>query len=169
MHLNTLKSPMKHSRVIRKIGSFVACALALATLSGAAQSVELPLKIQGKATVTVNLVDGTWQWEDHGLANYLGQFTNQGSGIDFHQPGDAGSGAATAANGEQIFWVSHLTQIDFTGGTGRFANVSGGFSFVETIVDVSFPSPGTLVVILTYKGVGSINFGVGATSQQSAD
>lgn len=160
-----MKNIMKHSPVIRKIGTVAACALALAALSGAAQSVLLPLKIQGVATATVNLADLTWQWEDRGLATYLGRFTNLGSGIDFHQAGDAGSGAVTAVNGDQIFWVSHGTHVEFTGGTGRFVNVSGEFSFVETILDVSFPSPGTLVVTLAYTGIGSINFGAGATSQ----
>ena len=152
---------MKSSRAIRSIGTLAVCALALAATRVAAQSVALPLKIQGNATVTVNLVDGSWLWEDHGLANFIGRFTNEGSGIEFHQPGDAGTGAVTAANGDQIFWLSHLTDVELTGGTGRFANVNGGFSFEETVQSISFPSPGILVVTLTYIGAGTMNFGVG--------
>ena len=70
-----------------------------------------------------------------------------------------GFGTLYAANGAQLFWKQTVAgQIEFTGGTGRFEGVIGSFTY--TVLGVEYaPGPeGTLSVVITYTGEGTITY-----------
>jgi hypothetical protein len=70
-------------------------------------------------------------------------------------------GTGTAANGDQLNWElpgkSYL--LEFTGGTGRFKDVWGGFNPVELLdLAVTFPDESTMVVTITAIGEGTLTY-----------
>jgi hypothetical protein len=88
---------------------------------------------------------------------HVGRYTNHGSGTDY---GLVGSGTATAANGDQLSWTypGSSWYVQWTGGTGRFQNVSGGWNIVSFTQTITYPDPDTVVVVQTYTGVGTITY-----------
>ena len=103
-----------------------------------------------------------------GIATQRGRFENVAEGTAYFDVSSGtpvlvrseGSGCATVlATGDQIYWDAqeddsqHATVI-YTGGTGRFEDVEGGFSFDYT------PDPDTPFDVLSYDyvGLGTITF-----------
>ncbi len=69
-----------------------------------------------------------------------------------------GTGTSIAANGDQMFWIMTDTKVTFTGGTGRFENLTGGFEYIRSNLATTFPDPNTLVRTFTYDGVGTVTY-----------
>lgn len=133
------------------------CALALAAL-GSAKNPVRPMKGVGHLTITINLLDGTWQSQDWGTTSHTGKFTNHGEGTGY---GTVGSGTATAANGDQLFWVGPgaTSDAEWAGGTGRFEHATGGFNWTpSTEPIVTQPDEHTMVVSYTYDLDGVISY-----------
>ncbi len=147
----------KHTLVI----TLAVCALALPTLAVAQQAAERPVHVDGHFALTVSLSTGTISaGRDWGEATHLGRYENlldPGGHLDFQTFTITATGTVTAANGDRLFWTTPGSsfEIDFTGGTGRFENVTGGFNTVShsqpvfTVIDED-----TVIVSFTYKGVG---------------
>jgi hypothetical protein len=156
-----MKNIMKQLGLVRNTAIVAVCILSLAALGSTKNPVTRPMRVQGNVTVTINLSDGTWVVQDLGEATHTGRYVNHGSGHFDAQGNPVGSGTGTAANGDQIFWgmpgSSWNTQ--FTGGTGRFQNLTGGFNVVfQSTPVVTFPDPNTMVETYTYIGEGTVTY-----------
>ncbi len=106
--------------------------------------------------MTVNLTNGHCVITDWGEATHTGRYHNQGTGVLAEEI--IASGTSTAANGDQIFWDMQGDTITFTGGTGRFANITGGFQYTRFNVESTPSSPTTVTITFTYKGVGTVTY-----------
>ena len=72
-----------------------------------------------------------------------------------------GFGIMYTTNGDQIFWQTSSEGIVFSGGTGRFKNVSGGYKFAEEpVAGEPYIGPNGKLTIpyLPYKGEGTITY-----------
>jgi hypothetical protein len=150
------------------------CALLLSTAVIAKHPVERPFKIHGNATVILDftsiVIDPVygpfvpWDMTTSSEATHAGRSTEVGNGRLYLEAGfSEGSGCSTHANGEETHWdafeISDTQQVTvtFTGGTGRFENASGGFTFEYTVTEEKWD--GT-VLTLTYSwtGTGTITY-----------
>lgn len=94
---------------------------------------------------------------ESGQATHAGRISNSGFAlVDPETHGVTGMGIATAANGDELFWVYFGTldptgaaagSVHFCGGTGRFEAAIGGF-------DVAVEGG----PVVCYSGVGTINY-----------
>lgn len=123
------------------------------------------LVVQGHLTITVQLATGAYTFTDWGWASEVGLFTNTGSGgagaLDLaHGAFLAGSGVVVAANGDTLDWVvgPAPNQVSYTGGTGRFQGVTGGFVAVITSVTPLSSTPTSVTLAITYDGNGTITY-----------
>ncbi|MGB2827475.1 MAG: hypothetical protein WBC50_04675 [Dehalococcoidales bacterium] len=139
------------------------CALLLPTTLIAKKLVERPLKIAGNITMVLDLATMTWEMEDWGEATHMGRYANYGSGYvtDPSLANGGGSGVNTAANGDQAFWdmvaEDGVWTVTFTGGTGRFENLTGDCILVpgEIVVDIG---PTQFTYTYSYTGTGTITY-----------
>lgn len=132
------------------------CALALTAVGSAKNPVTRPMKCVGHLTFAINLTDGTWESQDWGTASHIGNFANPGAGTDFAL---VGGGTATAANGDQLFWVSPGATWDaeWVGGTGRFEHATGGFNWTPSMEPfVTYPDANTIIISYTNDADGVI-------------
>jgi drug/metabolite transporter superfamily protein YnfA len=139
------------------------CALLLPMTVSAKGQVTRPFKIHGNVTVVISLLDGSLVGTETGEATHIGRYSSEGEG-SFTGIGNA-TGVLTAANGDALFWSEVVTPISevayriertFTGGTGRFENASGGFSFeVTPNVVVAFPK---VTLTFSYNATGTITY-----------
>lgn len=138
----------------------VAVSLAPVALGSPQKAVERPIKISGHITLTVNLTTGNSVMVDWGECTHTGRFYNQATGhMDLETGANTGSGTFTAANGDQIFWVSQNHEIECTGGTGRFEGITGGFRYTPTSdVVTTFPDADTMIMSFTYEGIGTVTY-----------
>ncbi|MBN2592849.1 MAG: hypothetical protein JXA81_05020 [Sedimentisphaerales bacterium] len=91
---------------------------------------------------------------------------NIGSGVLYLDTFDSeGSGLCTYTTGDTIEWDSfeqfgtQHTTVTFTGGTGRFENITGGFSFDYTILNQEVNEEGNPVSLTSsYWGEGTITY-----------
>jgi hypothetical protein len=116
------------------------------------------VKVRGQVIATINPSDGSGLWQDRGEATHTGRFTSEATTTDY---GTSWSGAATAANGDQLFWVlpGSSWHVQFTGGTGRFEGLTGGMNIVwESEHIVTYPDPNTRVMTFTYIGEGTVTY-----------
>ncbi len=145
----------KHTALV----ALAACALTLAAVGSDKNPVTRPFRVQGSVTLTINLQDGAFTVEGTGVATHTGLFTAVGSG-SISLTSHAASGTSTGADGDAITWVMpSLGTFVFTGGTGRFANCSGGFNYVwQSAPAVSFPDATTELLTYSYIGVGQITY-----------
>jgi hypothetical protein len=106
--------------------SIVIASLTFVAIAG--ETVERPYEHHSTQILMYDPSNGTWEIESQvGQATHMGLFTSWGTG------GEAGgSGYATAANGDKLYWEVTGSIITFTGGTGRFEDASG--SFTETVI-----------------------------------
>lgn len=141
-----------------------ACALGLAALGSAKNPVERPFKIHATATWVVSLADGSAVGEQVGEATHSGRFTDEAVGSWDLSTFTliSASGVATGANGYQVFWElpGSSFAVEWTGGTGRFENLTGGFNIVsQSEPEVGpGPLPGTITITATYTGAGTSTY-----------
>jgi hypothetical protein len=72
----------------------------------------------------------------------------------------SGTGVVIAANGDTLDWVvGDPNTVVYTGGTGRFEGVTGGFLVVPTSQTLlSVNADGTLTLAIDYEGNGTITY-----------
>jgi len=158
--LNERNHSMNTNKRTALVGLAV-CALALAALGSAKNPVTRPMKWVGHLTITINLTDGTWQTQDWGTSSHLGKFTNHAEGTGFGTLGMAGTGTATAANGDQLFWVlpGATSVAEWAGGSGRFEHATGGFNWTPSTEPITtYPDANTMVICYTYDADGIITY-----------
>ncbi len=121
------------------------------------------LVVQGHLTITVDLT-GAYTFTDWGWASEVGLYTNTGSGgpgaLDLNS-GEflAGSGVVVAANGDTLEWtIGAPNTVVYTGGTGRFDGVTGGFVAVITSVTPLSSTATSETFAITYEGNGTITY-----------
>ncbi len=124
------------------------------------------LIIEGHLTITVDPVTGAYTFTDWGWATHTGLYSNSGSsgpgGLDL-VTGEfiSGSGVVIAANGDTADWEIGNTpdMVVYTGGTGIFQGVTGGFTAIVTsVTPLSFNPDGTVTLAITYTGSGTITY-----------
>ena len=135
------------------IGARVVCGLLLANALGAKDSVERPLAARANAFLTVDLLDGSFDAIGWGEGTHGGRFTDVVSGYVEVSTGSlviiGAAGNITAANGDHAFYEATGLSGHWTGGTGRFANLSGGFTFVISTPQVTVDFA-TMTMTITY-------------------
>ena len=139
------------------------CLLAQPAVASLKNPVTRPVKIiEGHLTITVDPLTGVYHFTDWGLATHTGLFSNTGSGILNLATGEflSGTGLVVAANGDTLSWmVGDPNMVVYTGGTGRFQGVTGGFLAVITSVTLlSVNGDGTLTLAIDYVGNGTITY-----------
>jgi hypothetical protein len=155
---------MRKSIFICAFAVLVACALVLPVVGSSKNSVERPLKCSGSVN-TVVAYDGSFAFDNSsgssvGVATHVGSFTAAASGNAFT---GVWTLTLTAANGDQISGVAvpgDPLGFVFTGGTGRFAGVSGGFTYVTSVPSL-VPNPdgsATMILSYTYTGTGTVTY-----------
>ena len=112
--------------------AFIFCAFVLAIPAGAQESAERPIKISGHVTSTFDLTTGAGVALDWGEATHTGRYLNTMTLQLNPVTGVTGSGTATAANGDQLFWEMHQDTVTYSGGTGGFENITGGFQYTAS-------------------------------------
>jgi hypothetical protein len=154
---------MKNTMMIRALA-----ALAVCTLIGTARAQPCgdrspqSFRIEGHVIMLLDTLTGTFRFTDEGVSS-LGRFTNEGIGqVDVNGVIVWSVGVATLANGDELSWAINPgspNTVVWTGGTGRFEDVSGGFDFVRSPPTLT-PGPTIDLVIVTYdyKGAGTIAY-----------
>ncbi len=155
---------MKVTGVIGKITIAVAAVALCALCMAAKHPVQRPCKNHGTVVWTINLQDGSSTAVQIGEAAHGGRFTDTASAVWDLQTMTviSGGGLSVFENGEQVSWVfgNGPYQVNFTGGTGRFENVTGGFNFEfrgEPKVTPG-PGPGFVTWEASYTGEGTITY-----------
>ena len=145
--------------------SLAVCSLLPTQVLNAKDLVTRPFQISGQLTI----MDYTnpappWVMIDRGVALEFGKFVDVGK-YEYQYDSVAqewrlvGYGIFYVASGDQIFWKddgSHA--ITFTGGTGRFQNVSGEFMFWPTDSFMEPGPEGTTSFVFNYYGEGTITY-----------
>lgn len=112
---------------------------------------------------------GDYEFADWGQASHAGRYSDTASGTMDLVTGEflTGSGTIVAANGDTITWELTATEdpldtpnlVVYTGGTGRFQGVTGGFTAeVAPAMLLGADPDGTLTLALTYTGLGEITY-----------
>jgi hypothetical protein len=145
----------------------VAGAIVIVAFTGMASvgnAVTRPLKVlEGHLTIVVDPVTGAYHFTDWGFATHTGRFTNTGSGVVNLATGEflSGSGVVLAANGDTISWKIGTTPntVVYTGGTGHFQGVTGGFpATITSVTPLSNNADGMETLAITYDGSGTITY-----------
>jgi hypothetical protein len=144
--------------------TLAACLLVRPAVASLDNPVTRPLiVVEGHLTIVVHPATGAYEFTDWGWATHTGLFTNSGSGVLNLATGEflSGSGVVFAANGDTLDWIIGTTPntVVYTGGTGRFQGVTGGFLAVITSVTPLSSNPdGTVTLAITYDGSGTITY-----------
>jgi hypothetical protein len=150
------------------------CALLLSTAVIAKHPVERPFKIHANNTIVGDFASigfdplygpyVTWEATGSGQATHSGRFELVGEGRLHLEAGfSEGSGHSTGANGDETDWESfeiygsQQGTVTFTGGTGRFENASGGFSYEYTVTEEKWDGT-VLTFTYSYTGTGTITY-----------
>jgi hypothetical protein len=140
--------------------SFMACALTQMSVANSRdpdshRQVTRPLRIQGQITFLDFLSGPPWTVVDQGWCSEVGHYVS----VSKWSSQTEAFGILYAANGDQIFWEMSNGPVIFTGGTGRFENVSGSFMTTEIVDGVPSSGPkGTTTYPATYRGEGTITY-----------
>lgn len=151
-----------------KIGSkalaiLALCALALTTFAGDRNPVTRPFKVTGDIVFIVSQ-DPATLGEAVGISE--GQTTPVGKIVvktagsyDFETGNFIGEGVMTTASGDLIYFkMRNLGWVEFTGGTGRFENATGGHTVEPTAPPEQGEVEGQWVVTFSYTGEGTITY-----------
>jgi hypothetical protein len=154
---------MRKSTLARWVTTLAVCALFLPMGVSAKDQVERPFIIRGEVAMIVNINDGSATFVDMAVATHEGRVINCGEAqLDAEGATVWATGTATAANGDQVSWKIDGAAPDtvvFLNGTGRFADVSGGFVMESsTKIITPGPDPDTVTVTRTYTGVGTTTY-----------
>ncbi len=106
-------------------------------------------------------------------ASHAGRLTAQGVGlVDPLTGASTGMGTDTAANGDELHWVGSATllpsgalmgDVHLAGGTGRFADATGGFSYQMPATIEPTEDPLVSIVSGSYRATGKIRYSAPAT------
>jgi hypothetical protein len=135
--------------------------------------VEQPFRIHGKATVVIDWEQASMDADGRPFVPWTmnasqvtteGWTTNQGEGVIYLDTFVAeGSGVDTELNGDTVMWDSsevfgtQHTVVTFTGGTGRYENVTGEFALDYTILTSELNEEGNpMKMTYTFWGAGAI-------------
>ena len=143
------------------IASLAVCALVLPALASLDNPVTRPVKVWGNMTVVFNPMTGLGQCTDWGESTAGGRYSNAGwCALNAEGKFVAGEGVVVVANGDTIEWVigSAPNNVVYTGGTGRFEGVTGGFVATATSQEVFDNGDGTWTSKVTYVGIGKITY-----------
>ena len=144
--------------------SAAALLLAIPGFGQPGNAVPRPLKVlEAHLTITVD-EDGNYEFTDEGLASHTGRFSNTGSGVVNLATGEflSGTGTVIAANGDTLNWTVGTVDgtpnmVVYTGGTGRFEGLRGGFpAIITSVTPLSNNPDGTVTLAITYVGEGTI-------------
>lgn len=120
------------------------------------------LVVAGHLTITVDPLSGDYTFTDWGWATHTGLYSNSGTGVVNLGNGEfiSGIGTVIAANGDTLDWmIGDPNTVVYTGGTGRFVGVAGGFLAVITSVTPLSSNPdGTVTLAIDYDGNGTITY-----------
>jgi hypothetical protein len=139
------------------------CALALTTFAGDRDSVTRPFKLKGDFVFIVSQDPATLGEAvgiSEGKATQVGKFAvNTVGSFDIVTGEFIGEGVMTTANGDLIYFkMRNLGWVEFTGGTGRFENATGGHTVEPTAPPVQGEVEGQWVVTFSYTGEGTITY-----------
>jgi hypothetical protein len=139
------------------------CLLARPALGSLQNPVTRPLHVvAGHLTLTVNPATGAYEFTGSGNATHTGLAATYGSGVLDLATGQflSGTGLVIAANGDTLSWiVGDPNTVVYTGGTGRFQGVTGGFLVIpisQTLLSVN--PDGTLTLAIDYEGSGTVTY-----------
>jgi len=134
------------------------CALLLSVTVSAKNQVTRPMQLSGSGILSVT-GESTWEATESGQATHLGRYTLVENGTFSPDWLDwVGEGTFTAANGDKLDFtveiicvgLEQIGWMDFTGGTGRFADATG----LVDLVSVTNPVTGSY----TISGTGTIAY-----------
>ena len=149
--------------VVSRISLFIVLAFTVGVLMmqtpvvNAGHPVTRPIRIQSQVTLLDVFAGAPFAAIDQGVISGLGDYVGVGKWSSEME----GFGILYAANGDQIFWgtVDGGLNVTFTGGTGRFQNVSGGWTITELSGPVLVNGPmGTFSGLYPYKAKGTITY-----------
>lgn len=146
------------------VTALAVCLMARFAVASLDNPVTRPLKVaEGHLTIVIDPVTGDYQFTDWGWATHTGLFSNSGSGVLNLATGEfiSGTGVVVAADGDTLSWTFGTTPntVVYTGGTGRFEGVTGGFPGRITSQTLLSVNPdGTLTFAMTYDGSGTITY-----------
>jgi len=162
---------MKRRTQIAGIAFALLAACALALPSPAKPKQPRPYKITGvtvgeitAVTVTPTDFSITFSLENVGQATHCGRYWNVGTTtLSLITHTGTAEGTFTAANGDEIEWEGtiHGTTLTVTviGGTGRFADGSGGFvAEISSLVLDPMPPVVGGTISYTFEGTGSASY-----------
>jgi hypothetical protein len=161
-------------KAIVSLAAVSVCALVIPAVAALKNQVTRPVKVNGTMILKVkpsseNPGIGSYTFTDWGQASHAGSYTDTASGTINLVTGEflSGTGTIVAANGDSITWEVTATEdpndtpnvVVYTGGTGRFQGVSGGFVAEVTPASIlGVDADGTLTLSLTYTGRGEITY-----------
>jgi len=152
---------MKTSTVYRAIATLALCAVGLVALGSAKNPVERPFKVRGQNTVTINFSTGAWEFYGSAVTTHAGLCDSYASGHVDAVGNFVGTGFAIAANGDLAFFEmpGSTWYVQFTGGTGRFENATGGWNPISTtVIDEHWNEDGTMSQTYNIVGVGTMTY-----------
>ena len=146
---------IRHSRLIGLVAAF---AVSLASVAVSAVAAETPFKGTVNAVETSHLVFpiASVNREGTGTATYLGKYTEHVTlQVNVLTMSSTGTATFTAANGDTLSasvvgqatrtgptTLSIVENYTITGGTGRFADATGGFTLESTLDQTTGASSG---------------------------
>jgi hypothetical protein len=141
----------------------VVCSLELTTLAGGRDPITRPFRVKGDLALIVSQDPTTFGEAvgfGKGVGSHEGRFVVHTAGSYDFETGDfIGEGILTTANGDLIYFkMRNLGWVEFTGGTGRFENVTGGHTIEPTAPPEQKEVDGQLIVIFRYTGQGTITY-----------
>jgi hypothetical protein len=164
---------MKHTTHIATVGLVLltVCALGLTSAAGTKKQVTRPYKITGVTVGEITAVTATptdysitFNLVNVGEATHCGRYSNVGrSTLSLLTHTGTTEGTFTAANGDTVNWVGTIAgttlTVTVTGGTGRFADGSGGFvaEIGNLVLDPMPPAVGGTVAY-TFEGTGTATY-----------
>jgi len=139
------------------------CALALTTFAGDRNPVTRPFKVKGGVLFIVSQDSATLGeavGSSEGQATHLGKFAvNTAGSFDLETGEFIGEGVMTTAGGDLIYFkMRNLGWVEFTGGTGRFQNATGGHTVEPTAPPEQAEVEGQRIVTFSYTGEGTITY-----------
>ncbi len=108
---------------------------------------QMPYTFRASATLTIDTTTGYAVYVDSGSGTHIGPETNFAPAFLDQNGILSGTGTVTTSNGDQIFYdavgpLGGQLLVTITGGTGRFANVSGELtSWTYENIQISYHGP----------------------------
>lgn len=131
-----------------------------------------PVKVSGDMILIYTPISadtpwvGTYEFTDSGQASHAGRYSDTATGTMNLATGEflTGSGTIVAADGDTLTWevtadpTDTPNQVVYTGGTGRFQGVTGGFTAKIISVVPLGGNVNSVTLGLSYTGSGDITY-----------